>query len=138
MVTVYDVIPNKLISKVASKLEEMGIPSPPWVGTVKSGAHKERLPQQKNFWYLRLAAILRNAYIRGRVGTGRLRSHFGGRKIRGVKPEEKRKAGGAIIRRGMQALEKAGLMVKKKTGREISPSGKKLLDSAAKEVAEGM
>ncbi|MCX8194675.1 MAG: 30S ribosomal protein S19e [Candidatus Micrarchaeota archaeon] len=134
MVTVYDVTPNKLIKRVAEKLKGMGIPAPKFIGTVKSGAHRQRLPQQKDFWYIRLAAILRNAYIRGTVGVERLRVHFGGRKVRGVKPEEKRKAGGSIIRKGLQALEAAGLMVKKKKGREISPAGKKLLDSAAKEV----
>ncbi|VVC01015.1 30S ribosomal protein S19e [uncultured archaeon] len=135
MVTVYDVTPNKLVKKVAEKLQGMGIAPPAFVGTVKSGPHRQRLPQQKDFWYIRMASILRNAYVHGTVGVGKLRSHYGGRKPRGVKPEEKRKAGGSIIRKGMQALEKAGLLAKKKKGREISAAGKKLLDSAAKEAA---
>lgn len=135
MVTVYDVTPNKLVAKAAAKLEGMGIPAPAWVGTVKSGPHNERMPQQKNFWYVRLAAILRNAYVNGNVGVSSLRTHFGGKKIRGVRPERKRRAGGAIIRKGMQALEKAGLLIKRKKGREISAAGKKLLDAAAKEAA---
>lgn len=133
MVTVYDVTPNKLVGKVAEKLKGMGIPQPQYIGTVKSGAHRQRMPQQKDFWYIRMASILRNAYVHGNVGVGRLRLHYGGRKARGVKPEEHRRAGGSIIRKGMQALEKAGLMVKKKTGREISAAGKKLLDLSAKE-----
>ena len=138
MVTVYDVIPNKLVRKVAEKLKGMGIPSPAWIGTVKSGPHRSRLPQDADFWYVRLASLLRNAYVHGIVGVSSLRSHYGGRKIRGVKPEEKRKAGGSIIRKGLQALEKAGLVQKGqkgRKGREISPAGRKLLDSAAKEVA---
>ena len=135
MVTVYDVVPSRLIKKAAEKLRGMGIPQPAWIGSVKSGAHRSRLPQQKDFWYIRLAALLRNAYVNGNVGVGRLRTHFGGRKIRGVKPEERRKAGGSIIRKGLQALEAAGLIVKKKKGREISAAGRKLLDAAAKESA---
>jgi small subunit ribosomal protein S19e len=135
MVTVYDVAPNKLVAKAAAKLEGMGIPAPAWAGTVKSGSHRERLPQQKNFWYIRLAAILRNAYVHGTVGVSSLRTHFGGKKVRGVRPEKKRKAGGAIIRKGMQSLEKAGLLAKRKKGREITAAGKKLLDAAAKEAA---
>lgn len=133
MVTVYDVTPNKLIGKVAEKLKGMGIAQPAYIGTVKTGSHRERMPQQKNFWYLRMASLLRNSYVHGNVGVGRLRLHYGGKVIRGVRPERKRKAGGSIIRKGMQALEKAGLMVKKKTGREISAAGKKLLDLSAKE-----
>ena len=135
MVTVYDVTPNKLVNKAAEKLKAMGIPAPSFLGTVKSGPHRSRLPQQKDFWYIRLASILRNAYVHSTVGVGKLRSHYGGRKPRGVKPEEKRKAGGSILRKGLQALERAGLMTKKKKGREISAAGKKLLDSAAKEAA---
>jgi small subunit ribosomal protein S19e len=135
MVTVYDVTPNKLVKAVAGRLKAMSIPSPAYIGTVKSGPHRERLPQQKDFWYVRLASMLRNAYVHGNVGVGKLRSHYGGKKIRGVKPEEKRKAGGSIIRKGLQALETAGLMVKKKKGREITAAGRKLLDSAAKEAA---
>lgn len=135
MVTVYDVTPNKLVAKVAEKLKGMGIPQPSYIGTVKSGAHAERMPQQKDFWYIRLAALLRNSYVHGNVGVGTLRTHFGGKKTRGVKPERKVRAGGSIIRKGMQALEKAGLMTKKKKGRELSAAGKKLLDASAKEAS---
>ncbi|MCX8174722.1 MAG: 30S ribosomal protein S19e [Candidatus Micrarchaeota archaeon] len=135
MVTVYDVAPSRLVAKVAEKLASMGISAPAWVGKVKSGAHRQRLPQQKNFWYLRLASLLRNAYIRGSVGVRSLRTHYGGRKVRGVKPEEKRKAGGSIIRKGLQALEAAGLMEKKKKGRQITPAGRKLLDAVARELS---
>ncbi|MFA6490077.1 MAG: 30S ribosomal protein S19e [Candidatus Micrarchaeia archaeon] len=135
MVTVYDVTPNKLVAKVAEKLKGMDIPQPSYIGTVKSGAHAERMPQQKDFWYIRLASLLRNAYVHGNVGVGKLRTHYGGKKVRGVKPERKVRAGGSIIRKGMQALEKAGLMTKKKKGRELSAAGKKLLDASAKEAA---
>ena len=135
MVTVYDVTPNKLVAKVAEKLKAMDIPQPAYIGTVKSGAHAERMPQQKDFWYIRLASLLRNSYVHGNVGVGKLRTHYGGKKVRGVKPERKVRAGGSIIRKGMQALEKAGLMTKKKKGRELSAAGKKLLDASAKEVA---
>ncbi len=135
MVTVYDVTPNKLVDKVAEKIKGMGIAAPAWIGTVKSGSHTQRLPQQKDFWYRRLASLLRNAYVHGSVGVSSLRSHYGARKMRGVRPEKKRKAGGAIIRKGLQALEAAGLMAKKKKGREITAAGKKLLDAAAKEVS---
>jgi ribosomal protein S19E (S16A) len=54
-----------------------------------------------------------------------------------VRPEKHRKAGGNMIRKGMQALEKAGLLVKKKVGRYITPKGQQLLDSCAKEISQG-
>jgi small subunit ribosomal protein S19e len=136
MTTVFDVNPNKLISAAAIKLEGMGIEKPAFVGNVKSGPHRERLPQQKNFWFLRCAAVLRQAYTRGTVGVSRMRTHFGGAKARGVRPNKQSRSGGSTIRKALQALEKAGLLAKAKTGgRMISSKGRQFMDSVAKEVS---
>ncbi|MFH1447561.1 MAG: 30S ribosomal protein S19e [Candidatus Micrarchaeota archaeon] len=135
MVTVYDVPANALIDKVAGKLKDTQEISPPaGLAYMKTGAHLERAPQNKDFWYVRCASLLRNIYIHGETGVARLRTHYGGRKNRGAKPERRIDAGGAIIRRALQQLEKAGFVEKGKTGRNISGKGKALLDSAAKEV----
>lgn len=134
MITALDVEPNRLIEKTADKLKQLGIEKPEFVGFVKTGAHNERPPEQDDFWYFRCASILRQAYINVNIGTNRLRRHYGGRKKRGVRPERHIPAGGSTIRKAMQALEKAGLMIKEKTGRKLSGKGRKLLDSAAKEV----
>jgi len=134
MVTVYDVPPNDLIQRTAEKLKAMGIPKPEFLLYVKSGAHAERRPQQKDFWYLRLASMLRQAYIKGRVGVNSLRTHYGGRKNRGRKKEHHYKAGGARIRRGLQMLEKYELIKKEKVGRVLTPKGRSLLDNTAYEV----
>ncbi len=134
MVTVYDVEPNALIGAVAKRLESE-LEKPKFVDFVKSGAHRERPPEQPNFWYVRCAAILRYLYVHGPTGVQRLRSHFGGRKNRGRKPEHKYKAGGKIIRVALQALEKAGYVKKlEKEGREITAKGRALLDRVAFEV----
>jgi|YelNatPaOPRAMG01_1025707.scaffolds.fasta_scaffold08662_4 small subunit ribosomal protein S19e len=136
MVTVYDVEPLKLIKKLAFVLKQEGLEKPAWVGMVKSGSHVERLPQDKDFWYIRCASILRNAYVNQVVGVGSLRVHYGKRKKRGVKPEKHRKAGGKIIRKALQELEKLGYIQKSKTkaGRELTPKGRKLLDKIAFEI----
>lgn len=133
MVTVYDVESNKLIEKAAEKLKGMKIAKPAFVGMVKSGAHAERPPQQDNFWYIRCASILRQAYVNDTVGISRLRRHYGGRKRRGLRPERHVPAGGSTIRKAMQELEKAGLLIKEKNGRMLSPKGRKFLDMVAKE-----
>jgi len=134
MVTALDVDANALIGKVVEKLKTMKINKPAFVGLVKSGSHTERPPEQEDFWYIRCASILRKAYLEGTIGTNRLRTHYGGRKSRGVKPQVHRKAGGSTIRKAMQELEKAGLLKKEKVGRTLTPAGRKLLDAAAKEV----
>jgi len=133
--TVYDVDPNRLIAKVADRLKEAKIPKPAFVGLVKSGAHTSRPPEQEDFWYIRCASILRQAYISNKIGTGMLRKHYGGRKKRGTKPERHALAGGSTIRKAMQELEKAGFLAKEKKGRVLTAKGRKLLDNAAREVS---
>jgi small subunit ribosomal protein S19e len=134
MVTAYDVNPTVLIERAAVKLREAGIKEPDWVKFVKSGSHTERIPEKKDFWYVRCASLLRQAYTENVVGVNRLRSHYGGRKKRGVRPGKRRRAGGSIIRKGLQELEKAGFISKEKVGRKITKKGIAFLDSIAKEM----
>lgn len=134
MTTALDVEANKLIEKLASKLKTMGIQKPKFVGLVKTGSHNQRPPESDDFWYFRCASIMRQAYVNNVVGTNRLRRHYGGRKSRGVAPQHRRQAGGSTIRKGMQSLEKAGLLTKLKVGRTLSPKGRKLMDGVAKEI----
>jgi small subunit ribosomal protein S19e len=136
MVTALDVDTNKLLAKAADKLKSLKIEKPAFVGIVKTGCHCQRPPEQADFWYVRCASILRQAYAGGKVGTGKLRKHYGGRQSRGVKPQRSAPAGGSTIRKAMQQLEKAGLMMKEKAGgRVLTSKGRALLDAAAKEVS---
>ncbi len=140
MVTVRDVPANKLIEKLKEKLKEFKeLEKPKWIDFVKSGCHKERPPDQPDFWYIRAASILRRIYLDGPVGVERLRTYYGGRKRRGRRPPRFRKASGAIIRRILQRLEEAGLVEKvDKKGRKITPKGQSLLDRIAYEVWKEM
>lgn len=134
MVTVYDVRAEKLIEKVAERLKSEGVQKPEWVGSVKTGSDRERLPEQEDFWYRRCASILRQAYMRKTIGVERLRGRYARRKRRGVKPNKKAKTGGNIIRKAMRELESRGYLEKKKVGREITGKGRALLDAVAYEI----
>ena len=136
MVNAFDVNPHQLIRAAANKLESTGLPAAPsWVGSVKSGPHAERIPQDEKFWYMRCASILYQAYGSSPIGVSSMRTHYGGRQNNGVGREHFRRSGGNMIRKGMQALEKAGLLTKKKVGRYISPKGQAFMDAVAKEVS---
>ncbi|MBD3262775.1 30S ribosomal protein S19e [Candidatus Woesearchaeota archaeon] len=139
MVSVYDAHAGKLIKEVAARLKEIKEIAPPeWAKFVKTGVHKERPPQQKDWWYIRAAAILRSIYKNGPVGVSKLRSKYGGKQDRECRPEKFRKGSGAIIRKIIQQLEKAELIKHKKTGvhkgRVITPKGTSLLNKAAVKV----
>jgi small subunit ribosomal protein S19e len=132
MVSVNDVDANGLIEKAARELEKMEELKPPeWSSFVKTGAHKERPPTQKNWWWLRSAALLRRIYLQ-ETGVSRLRSVYGGRKNRGHKPEHKYKASGAVLRKILQQLEAAGFVkTEKGKGRTITPKGQSFLNRIA-------
>lgn len=137
MVTALDVEANELIEKAAEELKNMKLEKPAFVGFVKTGPHAERPPENTNFWYVRCASLLRQAYIRGTIGVNRMRTHYGGNKSRGVRPNHHSKSGGKTIRSALQVLEKAGLLTKLKAGRAISAKGRKFLDAQAKIVSLG-
>ncbi len=137
MVTIYDVNPNKLIGKSADELKKVKEIEPAkWISFVKTGVCKERPPSEKDFWYKRSASILRKIYVYGPIGVSKLRVKYGGKKNRGVKPERFRLAGGNIIRKILQQLEKAELIRQTEIGvhkgKVITPKGKKFLDGVAK------
>ncbi len=133
MATVYDVPADLLIQRVAEKLKDMVAP-PEWAKYVKTGTHKQRAPQQKDWWYYRLASIFRRVYIDGPVGIERLRTYYGGRKRRGVKPPKFRKGSGAIIRAALHQLEQLGFVKKTREGRVVTPMGRSFLDRIAAEI----
>lgn len=129
MVSVAEVQAEKLVKKLKDELKNFKeIKQPEWSKMVKSGTHKQRPPEQEDFWYTRAASILRRIYLNGPVGVQKLRTYYGGRKRRGHKPAHFYKASGAIIRKILQQLEKAGLVERVNKGRKISNKGRSLLD----------
>ena len=92
MTTVFDVPADLLIEKVADELKNNDkINSPAWSNFVKTGVHKERKPENADWWYVRAASIIRRVYMDGPVGVMSLRTFYGGKKDRGVRPEVFRK-----------------------------------------------
>jgi small subunit ribosomal protein S19e len=130
MPTVYDIPANILIRRLAQDLKSREEIAPPeWMQFVKTGAHKERAPDDPDFWFVRCASMLRKIYLNGPIGTEKLRIMYGGRQRRGVKPNRFQKGSGAIVRTALQQLEKAGFIMKRGTkGREMTDIGRSYMD----------
>lgn len=140
MPTVYDVEANALVERLAKHLKQnVGDVTPPaWALTSKTGAHKERPPQDPDWWYTRCASLLRKLYIHGPIGTERLRVEYGGRKRKGTSIEHAKPSGGSAIREPLQQLEKAGLVTKQgPKGRKLTGEGVSLLNRSAAEILKG-
>ncbi|MFH1174999.1 MAG: 30S ribosomal protein S19e [archaeon] len=134
-----DVPTNALIERVAKKLQTK-IKAPDWSVFVKTGVHKQRPPQRDDWWYVRAAAILRTISLKGPIGVSKIRTKYGGRKNRGMKPERHMKASGHIVRTILQQFEQQKLTkqgnVELHKGRIITKEGQSLLDKSAAELAK--
>ncbi|MBI2548988.1 30S ribosomal protein S19e [Candidatus Woesearchaeota archaeon] len=136
MVKSYDVQKTELIEKLAEELKKTkGITPPEWAHYCKTGPNRERPPVQQDWWYLRSASVLIYVYEHGPIGVAKLRTRYGGRKNRGVKPERFYKSSGNILRKILQQQEAAGFLkhVEKGVhkGRIITPAGTSLVDKTA-------
>jgi len=137
MPTPYDVPASILIERLARHLKEEvdAIAPPPWGSFVKTGSHVQGPPQNPEWWFTRCASILRKIYMKGPIGIERLRSQYGGRIDRGVRPEHARKGGGTIIRKALQQLQAAELVEPlKNRGRVVTGKGRRLLDKLSTEI----
>ena len=124
---------NKILAEALKKIPEFK--KPEWIDFVKTGTNKQRPTSEENFWHQRAASILRQIYIKGIVGVKRLRTRYGGRKDRGMKPAKFVKGGGKIIRVILQQADAAGFTEKvksKKSGRQLTIKGKNFMESLAK------
>ncbi len=130
--TIFDVPAGLLIDEVAQELGKIpALKKPEFLEFVKTGKHREQAPHRKDWFWVRMASILYRVYKDGPVGTEQLRTYYGGRQNRGVRPHKFAKASGKIIRLCLQNLETAGLVQKAKKGRAISPAGQSLLSKKA-------
>lgn len=134
---VYELNANEYNLKLAEALKKIPeFEKPDWVAFVKSSPSKERPIDEEDFWYKRAASILRQVYRKGNLGVNRLRTKYGSKKNRGMKPEKFMKAGGKIIRTILQQADKAGFTeqikavrgTKIKPGRKLTDKGKKFLE----------
>jgi len=133
---IQEVPPGSIVKELSEELKKLEAIRPPeWSYYVKTGAHKERPPEQPDWWYVRAASMLFRIYRDGPVGVSRLRTYYGGRKKRGSAPEHFHKAGGKILRTILQQLERAGFVIKtEREGRKITPKGAKTIEKISANI----
>ncbi|PYB69170.1 MULTISPECIES: 30S ribosomal protein S19e [unclassified Thermoplasma] len=135
MVSVKYVPSDLLINYVSEKLKnEKKIAEPDWSKYVKTGISREKSPVNRDWIYVRAAAMLRKLYINGNLGISRMSSEYGGKVDRGSKRYHASQGSRSIVRYLFHELEKAGYVQKTPKGRSLSPEGMSLLDNASKDI----
>ena len=126
-----DVPAQQFIWAYAKHLKKSGkLEVPEWVDLVKTGVTKKLAPLNKNWVYIRAAALARKVYLYPGVGVGALRHCYGGMDTRKMAPGHKAVGAGKINRYLLQQLEKLGYVEKVEgtTGRSITKDGRKDMD----------
>ncbi|MFT4326477.1 MAG: 30S ribosomal protein S19e [Candidatus Woesearchaeota archaeon] len=131
--------PDALIEHLAKELQKMPeCSAPEWTQFVKTGVHKQRPPVDEDWWFQRLASILRKVALKGPIGVNKLRREYGGKYRRGYAPAKFAKGSGKIIRVGLQQLESAKLIkqvtVDGHKGRVLDTKGTKCIAEIAKNL----
>jgi len=135
MAKVYDVPADVFIERLSEILKKEDIPAPSWIPFVKTGAHADKPPQNRDWWHTRCASIFRKIYLHGPIGINDLRNDYGGGKPSGYGAAHHKDAGGAIIRNAIHGLEKLGYVEKvEKKGRVVTKQGMQKLDRLATEI----
>lgn len=135
MVSVYDVNTQDLINEVSKDLKTK-VKEPEFTKYVKTGVSRERVPDNPDWWSVRLAAILRTFYTKQTLGVNILRGYYGSAKSRGAAPKKFAKGSGKVTRLAVQELEKLGFLSKTDKGRVITLKGRQYLDNIAKTVSK--
>jgi len=127
---VNDVDQQLFVRKLGIYLKKIGkVAVPEWVDCVKTGYHKELPPNNPDWLFTRIAAVVRRLYMRNPSGVGGLARRFGGRNCRrGVRPEHTARGSRKIIRYSLQQLEKLGWIRKAQRGRKLTRKGKLFMD----------
>lgn len=144
MTTYNDIPADILIDGLVEKLSTIkSIAEPEWAAFVKTGTHRERPPNQDNWWIIRSAAVLRKVAFKGPIGTNHMSQEFGGPRDRGVKPNRAAAGSRNIARTILQQLDESGLVTSKlnaaqtvNLGKVLTPKGHKLINDVAHSVRE--
>eukprot|EP00358_Blepharisma_japonicum_P006438 CAMPEP_0202941128 /NCGR_PEP_ID=MMETSP1395-20130829/1238_1 /ASSEMBLY_ACC=CAM_ASM_000871 /TAXON_ID=5961 /ORGANISM="Blepharisma japonicum, Strain Stock R1072" /LENGTH=150 /DNA_ID=CAMNT_0049636051 /DNA_START=13 /DNA_END=465 /DNA_ORIENTATION=- len=142
--TVKDVSAAEFIAAYAAYLKRTDkIEIPSWGDIVKTGVNRQLAPYDKDWLYVRAAALARKVYLRRHLGINALQKIYGGSKNYGTTPRHFATGSGKIIRYLLAQLEKQGILEVdteeiegKHGGRRITKKGQQELDSIAKQISQ--
>merc|ERR1711879_84672 len=137
MVCVKDVNQSDFVTAFAAFLKKSGkVTVPKWSDFAKAATFKQMPPADDDWFYVRTAAVARQLYIKGTVGTGRMSVIYGGSANRGFRPSHTRGGNGHIARCAFQELEKLKMVEKADKGRKLSKQGQQDMDRVASQLVK--
>ena len=99
----------------------------------KSGACCQRIPQERDWYYIRAVSLLKYLHTNP-LGIKKLLKRYGKMRSRGSAPSKRYLASGFLTRHLVQELERVGYLAIHPKGRYTSLKGKQLLLNAVAEM----
>mmetsp|Transcript_46650 Transcript_46650/g.73025 ORF Transcript_46650/g.73025 Transcript_46650/m.73025 type:complete len:145 (-) Transcript_46650:2274-2708(-) len=133
-----DINSEIFIKTYADYLKRSGkLDHPSWIEIVKTGKGKKTTPNDQDWYYIRVASLVRKFYINGSKGVGGLSKEYGCRKRNGSKPGHKANGSRKILRYILQQLEKLDIIYKSKIGkRELTKKARQDIDIRASKISK--
>ncbi|KAL6121819.1 hypothetical protein NUSPORA_01222 [Nucleospora cyclopteri] len=136
MTKAYRVNSHKLTAAIAGYLETQQIEMPKNHELLKTGHGKQQSPQQKNWFYLRMASIARRAMCKDRLALKTLANRYGNRKDRGVKPHKFAQASKYVIQKAIDNFKLMGWFDFNGQESILTDEAKKILNEIIEKVEE--
>uniref|UniRef100_A0A0A9Z8I6 40S ribosomal protein S19-1 n=1 Tax=Lygus hesperus TaxID=30085 RepID=A0A0A9Z8I6_LYGHE len=135
--TVKDIPASKFVAALAEHFKNSGkYKLPVWHDIVKTSSAAQLAPLDEDWYYKRLAAVARRVYLKGGLGSHRLTKCFSRSGKFDTRPRHSVRAAKQPIRSALKALEKNGLVSRKKgaAGRFFTSAGRRELDNVATSI----
>lgn len=134
---VFLVKPQPLIDAITETLKQNNkIVLPKNYDIIKMGCGKSNCPADMSWFYNRMAAIVRQIMLKGRVSLKGLDYRFGRRKNRGVRPSRFTKSSSFVNCSALEQLEKIGWVDFKLGENILTGSAKEVLGEIIDKVSE--
>ncbi|KAF0990529.1 hypothetical protein HZS_5668 [Henneguya salminicola] len=134
---VRDVDQSVFVERFASVLKrKQVVEAPSFTLYCKTSHGKELAPYNKDWFFVRMAALARRLYIDSNMGVGYFKKIYGTGKRNGTRPKHHVSGSGSVARKALQALEKLNIVKidDENGGRIMTSSGRKEMDALANKM----
>lgn len=101
---------------------------------IKTGSGRVHAPENADWFYHRVAAILRQVMCKGRVSLKGLAYRFGNRKNRGVRPSKFARSSLFVNESAIKELEKIGFIKFQPEGSILTPAAREVLGELIEKI----
>ena len=119
---------HKLVDAISSTLEKEKVELPIHGDLIKTGCGRQYSPYEKNWFYTRMASIVRQAMCKDKVSMTGLAHKYGVRKNRGVKPTKFTRGSRYVIGKAIDNLIQLGWFDFNQTDGIITEKAGKVLE----------